>query len=177
MHPLFMSILIGICVSCKKLYSSSNQSDIRSRSEHALELHSRAVSSVGVLYRSSGPNTGRNPGGGRILLKKKNLSEPSTTWQFWQVAVSSSDEMEAPVPMLWLWWRWRWTVSGFDKNFHFLVVTAWHGWKDEEVCLCMCVPLQGLLCWDFHVFLITLLGHIVILFKNNETNSKVKRPW
>ena len=32
-----------------------------------LELISRAVSSVGVMYRSSGPNTGSNPGGEWIL--------------------------------------------------------------------------------------------------------------
>ena len=31
----------------------------------------RATSSVGVMYRVSGPNTGSNPGGGRILKKKK----------------------------------------------------------------------------------------------------------
>ena len=31
---------------------------------------SRAASSVGVMYRVSGPNTGSNPGGGRILNKK-----------------------------------------------------------------------------------------------------------
>ena len=30
---------------------------------------SRAESSVGVMYRSSGPNTGSNPGGRRILKK------------------------------------------------------------------------------------------------------------
>ena len=32
----------------------------------ALELISRAASSVGVMYRSHGPNTGSNPGGGQI---------------------------------------------------------------------------------------------------------------
>ena len=32
---------------------------------------SRAASSVGVMYRISGPNTGTNPGGGRILKQKK----------------------------------------------------------------------------------------------------------
>ena len=31
---------------------------------------SRAASSVGVMYRISGPNTGSNSGGGRILKKK-----------------------------------------------------------------------------------------------------------
>ena len=46
-----------------------NQSDVRPRSELALEQHSRAVSSVSVKYRSSGPNTGSNLGGGWI---KKN---------------------------------------------------------------------------------------------------------
>ena len=47
-----------------------NQSDLQSRSEPALELHSRAVSSVGVRYRSSGPNTGSNSGGGQIQKNK-----------------------------------------------------------------------------------------------------------
>ena len=43
--------------------------DTQPRSEPALELHSRAVSNVGVMYRSSGPNIGSNFGGGRILKK------------------------------------------------------------------------------------------------------------
>ena len=34
-------------------------------------IKSRAVSSVEVMYRVSGPNTGSNPGEGRILKKKK----------------------------------------------------------------------------------------------------------
>ena len=51
-----------------------NQSDVRPRSEPALELHCRAMSSVGVMYCSSGPNTGNNPGGGRII--KKGLPGP-----------------------------------------------------------------------------------------------------
>ena len=51
-------------------YIEQNQSDIRPRSEPGLELHSRAASSVGVMYRSSDPNTGSNHGGGRILEKK-----------------------------------------------------------------------------------------------------------
>ena len=50
-------------------------SDAWPRSVPALELHSRAESSVGVMYRSSGPNTGSNPGGGRILKKKGNNSK------------------------------------------------------------------------------------------------------
>ena len=32
---------------------------------------SRAASSVGVMYRVSGPNKGSNPGGGQILNKNK----------------------------------------------------------------------------------------------------------
>ena len=48
----------------------SNLSDVRPRSAPALEVISRAESSVGVIYHSSGPNTGRNPGGGQI---QKNL--------------------------------------------------------------------------------------------------------
>ena len=38
-----------------------NQSDIQPRSEPALELHSRAASSVGVMYRSSSPTQGAIP--------------------------------------------------------------------------------------------------------------------
>ena len=44
-------------------------SDIRPRSVPALVLISRAVSSVGVVYRSNGPNTGSNPGEGQIRKK------------------------------------------------------------------------------------------------------------
>ena len=46
--------------------------DVRPRSAPALELLSRATSSVGVMYRSSSPNTGSNPGEWRIK-KIKNL--------------------------------------------------------------------------------------------------------
>ena len=48
-----------------------NLSNVQPRSEPALELYNRAASSVFVMYRSSGPNTGSNSGGGWIL--KKNL--------------------------------------------------------------------------------------------------------
>ena len=44
---------------------------IQPRSEPAPELHSRAASSVGPTYHSSGPNTGSNFGGGRTLKKKR----------------------------------------------------------------------------------------------------------
>ena len=50
-----------------------NLSDVQPRSAPALELISRAKSSVGVMYRSSGPNTGSNPGGGQILKKSVNV--------------------------------------------------------------------------------------------------------
>ena len=53
-----------------------NQSDLRPRSEPALELHSRAASSIGVMYRSRGPNTGNNSGGGRILKKTHLIFTP-----------------------------------------------------------------------------------------------------
>ena len=53
-------------------YSSSNLSDSRPRSEPALELHSRAASSVGIMYHSSGPNTGSNTGGGWIQKNNNN---------------------------------------------------------------------------------------------------------
>ena len=36
-----------------------------------VELYSRAESSVGVMYCSSGPSTESNRGGGRTLKKKK----------------------------------------------------------------------------------------------------------
>ena len=45
-------------LSLNQLTKLPNQSDLQPRSEPALELHSRAASSVGVMYRSSGPNTG-----------------------------------------------------------------------------------------------------------------------
>ena len=43
----------------------------------ALELISRAASSVGVMYRSNGRNTGSNPGEGRIRKKKNITDKPS----------------------------------------------------------------------------------------------------
>ena len=51
-------------------------SDVRSRprSAPALELISRAASNVDVMYRSSVPTTGSNPGGGRILKKNPVIS-------------------------------------------------------------------------------------------------------
>ena len=48
-----------------------NQSDLLPSSEPALELLSRAASSVGVMYPSSNPNTGSNSRGGKILKKHK----------------------------------------------------------------------------------------------------------
>ena len=45
-----------------------NQSDGGPRSEPAVELHSRAASSVGVMYRSG------NPGGGWIQKKNFELA-------------------------------------------------------------------------------------------------------
>ena len=48
-----------------------NPSNVQPRSEPALELNSRAGSSVGVMHCSSGPNTGSHPGGRRILKNKK----------------------------------------------------------------------------------------------------------
>ena len=52
-----------------KIHALDVITNVRPRSAPNLELLSRAVSSVGVMYRSSGPNTGSNPGGGRILKK------------------------------------------------------------------------------------------------------------
>ena len=48
-----------------------NQFDLRPRLEPALELHSRTASSVGIMYRYSGPNTGSSSRGGRIQKKVK----------------------------------------------------------------------------------------------------------
>ena len=42
---------------------------VRPRSVPAVELHSRAESSVGIMYRSRGPNTGSNPGERQIQKK------------------------------------------------------------------------------------------------------------
>ena len=44
-------------------------SDARPGSVPALELISRAASSVGVMYCIHGPNRGSNPGGGQIQKK------------------------------------------------------------------------------------------------------------
>ena len=44
----------------------------------ALELISRAVSSVGVRYHTHGPNTGSNPGGGQIQKKRKDPQKDLT---------------------------------------------------------------------------------------------------
>ena len=64
--------------------NSSNLSDVQPRSEPALELHSRAASSVGVMYRSSNPNTGSNSGGGWIQKKRSGfLAAHSLSLQFW----------------------------------------------------------------------------------------------
>ena len=54
--------------------ASDSISDVRPISAPALELLSRAASSEGVMYRSSGPNTGSNPRGGRIQKKRKGGS-------------------------------------------------------------------------------------------------------
>ena len=40
----------------------------------ALELHSRAESSLEVMYHSRGPNTWSNPGGRQIIKKQKKVS-------------------------------------------------------------------------------------------------------
>ena len=45
----------------------------------ALELISRAASSVEVMYRSHGPNTGSNPKEGRYKKKKKKQSSQQKT--------------------------------------------------------------------------------------------------
>ena len=47
---------------------------------------SRAASRVGVMYHVSGPNTGRNPRGGRILNKKKlkTISQNELTYNFFR---------------------------------------------------------------------------------------------
>ena len=49
-----------------------NISDARPGSVLALELISTAASSVGVMHRTHGPNTGSNPGGGQIPKKNNN---------------------------------------------------------------------------------------------------------
>ena len=55
-----------------KLQDARGRTDIRTGSVPALELISRAASSVGVMYRSHGPNTGSNPGEGQIPEKSLN---------------------------------------------------------------------------------------------------------
>ena len=48
----------------------------------ALELLSRAASSVGVCTIPAGPNTGSNPGGGRILKKQKKHHKQYTLYRY-----------------------------------------------------------------------------------------------
>ena len=50
-------------------------SDDRPGSVPTLEVISQAASSVGVMYRSHGPNTGSNPVGGQTQ-KKQNILHP-----------------------------------------------------------------------------------------------------
>ena len=70
-NAIKMSQYSGRHLVLESCITSSNLSDVRPRSVPALELHSRAESSVGVMYRFRGPNTGSNPGERQIL--KKNL--------------------------------------------------------------------------------------------------------
>ena len=44
----------------------------------ALELISKAASSVVVMHRSHGPNTGSNPGGGQLEKKSTNIKKKSS---------------------------------------------------------------------------------------------------
>ena len=70
--PLYMSKMCVISLLGNEetqLTKLFNQSDLRPRSEPVLKLHSRAASSAGVIYRSSGPNTGSNSRGGWIVKK------------------------------------------------------------------------------------------------------------
>ena len=67
------AVMVNLGMRKPNWQSSLNLSDLQPRSEPTLELHSRAVSSVGVMYRSSGPNTKSNSGGRRILKKKSIL--------------------------------------------------------------------------------------------------------
>ena len=67
--------------------SSSNLYNIQHRSEPTLELYSRAMSSVGVMYNSSCPNTWSNSGGGWIQKKVY----PKSIW-FWLNIHSMNNE-------------------------------------------------------------------------------------
>ena len=44
------------------------------KSVPALELHSRAAPSVEAHHRVNSPNTGRNSGGGQIIIIKENIA-------------------------------------------------------------------------------------------------------
>ena len=66
---------VGTLIYIEKFSMGLFNKNKRPRSEPALELHSRVTSSVGVMYCSSGPSTGSNPKGGRILKKTlKNVA-------------------------------------------------------------------------------------------------------
>ena len=62
--------IIFTCTWCPGVMkdNSSTNPDSSPRSEPALELHSRAATSVGGTSPFKGPNTGSNSGGG--LIKK-----------------------------------------------------------------------------------------------------------
>ena len=87
----------------------------RPRSAPALELISRAESSVGVMYRSSGPNTGSNPGGGRIL--KKNQKVFSLYLNGIQMSVEQRKEI---VIFLFAYHTYHITYFGFNISIYSL---------------------------------------------------------
>ena len=65
---VFSNIMLYLGMRKPNWQSSSNLSNVRPRSEPTLEPYSRAASSVGVMYCSSGPNTGSSSRGGWIII-------------------------------------------------------------------------------------------------------------
>ena len=68
MSPIHHVKILNVHVKIRNIFPP--KPDDRPGSVPALELISRAMSSVGVMYRSHHPNTRSNPGGGQMPKKK-----------------------------------------------------------------------------------------------------------
>ena len=77
-QPCHFSVMVSSCLWCMPSMLAV-KTDVPPRSAPALELQSRAESSVAICTASSGPNTGSNPEEGRVL-NKKNKKTGSYNW-------------------------------------------------------------------------------------------------
>ena len=117
---------------------SSNLSDIWPRSEPALELHSRVASSVGIMYHSSGPNTGSNFVGWRT--QKNTICY--IIIMMYSVIIS--------LFFLIRWWRWLFLKNRYCKTnslqyqIHFIWQSHWEllSWP-SDIFLVENMPRRG----------------------------------